>query len=75
MRRIRKVHIFVSEDFYKILEDNRKKTEQRLRTGSMLNKGLSNPMFTQLLANNKIKLPEITFNFNKNAKIKKRRGY
>lgn len=50
MRRIRKVHVLVSSNFYDILENERRKLSNKVNSKCGINRNISFPSFTEMLA-------------------------
>lgn len=65
---IKKVKIDVSENFYNLLEKQRRITEQKLG----ITKQITQPRLTELLIRSGLKFPKINFNLFENVKRKKR---
>jgi len=63
MRRNKIVHIRVDEDFYKELENGRRKLERKMKLNNILPNysQLQYSVYTKILAKNKIKFPKIKF--------------
>ena len=59
MRRLRTVHIKVSENFYRFLEAEKNKFKEDISNKTGFRKDITTVNFTNLLANNKIIFPKI----------------
>jgi hypothetical protein len=73
MRRIRRVHLIASQNFYDLLEAHKNKIQKRIG----LQKKIPFPIFTEMLARSKMQLPLPKFDVIglKNVKRKKSRLY
>lgn len=60
MRRIRKVTIAVSDDYYRVLDEGRNRYKQRMLEKTGIDKPISIPQYTSILAQ-RSKLARITY--------------
>ena len=72
MRKIRKVSILVSENFYNKLNQERKEFDNEIRKNVGITKEVSFPSYTELIAMQKKKLLNLNTGVFKNAKQKRR---
>lgn len=75
MRRLRKVHILVNEDFYRLLDDHRMKVNNHIRKVTGVNRNMTMVSFTEVMARNKIIFPKINMKLFNNAKKQKGRRF
>ena len=72
MRRIRRITIQVSEGFYNMLEKERANVNVKLNKKMGIPKNLTITNFTEMLANQRAKIPKLNISAFKN--VKKKRG-
>lgn len=73
MRRLRKVHISVSEDFYNLLNKHRIEYSSNVKKNTGINRDITLTNFTEIIARNKVIFPKIKINLFNNVKEQKSR--